>query len=119
MILLKGEKKNTTWPSAQKMMNNPNKFLQDVKEFNREDIDPWRLQALEPQLQHPDFNEEFMRTKSSAAAYLCAWVVNIAKYNTIYKKVKPLQDAAAAAQATAEAKQAELAIAMEKRRAAE
>lgn len=117
--MLKGEKKNNGWPNAQKMMGNPNKFLQEVKDFDRDNIDEWRLQALEPQLQNPDFNEEYMKSKSTAAAYLCAWVVNIAKYNSIYKKVKPLQDAAAAAQATADAKQAELAIAMEKRRAAE
>jgi dynein heavy chain len=30
MILLKGEKKNYQWPNAQKMMNNPKKFLEDI-----------------------------------------------------------------------------------------
>jgi dynein heavy chain len=35
-----------------------------------------------------------MKGKSVAAAYLCSWIVNIVTYNTIFKKVKPLKDAA-------------------------
>lgn len=55
-----------------------------------------------------------MKGKSFAAAFLCSWIVNIVAYNTIFKKVKPLKDAADAAQATAEVKQAELAVVIEK-----
>jgi dynein heavy chain len=55
-----------------------------------------------------------MKGKSVAAAYLCSWIVNIVTYNTIYKKVKPLKDAADLAQATADAKGEELAIVIEK-----
>jgi dynein heavy chain len=69
---------------------------------------------LKPILALDFFNEEAMIKKSSAAAYLCSWIINIVNYNRIYKKVKPLQDAAAAATALAEGKQAELAIVLEK-----
>jgi len=100
-------------------MGNPNKFLQEVRDFDRDNIDEWRLEALKPQLLDPNFNEAFVKGKSTAAAYLCAWVVNIAIYNGIYKRVKPLRDAAAAAKATAEASNASLAVAEEKRRVAE
>lgn len=55
-----------------------------------------------------------MKSKSFAAAFLCSWIVNIVAYNTIFKKVKPLKDTADAAQATAEVKQAELAVVIEK-----
>ena len=51
--------------------------------------------------------------KSQAAAYLCGWIINIVIYNTIFKKVKPLKDAADAAQAMADQKAAELAIVKE------
>lgn len=119
LILVRSEKKNHAWPNAQKMMNNPNKFLQEVKDFNGENIEEWKLEMLKPQLADPNFNEQYMKSKSNAASYLCAWVVNIAKFHSIYQKVKPLQDAAAGAQATAEAKQAELAVAESKRRDAE
>jgi dynein heavy chain len=55
-----------------------------------------------------------MKGKSVAAAYLCSWIVNIVTYNTIYKKVKPLSDAAEEAQATADAKTEELKVVIEK-----
>lgn len=55
-----------------------------------------------------------MTKKSSAAANLCNWVINIVKYNSIYKKVKPLMESAEAAEKLATEKQAELAIVLEK-----
>jgi len=55
-----------------------------------------------------------MKGKSLAAAFLASWVVNIVAYNKIFKKVKPLKEAADAAQAEADAKQQELAVVMEK-----
>lgn len=45
-----------------------------------------------------------------AAAYLCAYVVNIVRYNTIYKKVKPLKDSADEAEAFAHQKLGELQV---------
>jgi dynein heavy chain len=98
LILVRSEKRNHAWPNAQKMMNNPNKFLQEVKDFNGESIEEWKLKALQDQLNDPNFNQNYMKSKSTAASYLCAWVVNIAKFNQIYLKVKPLQEAALSAQ---------------------
>lgn len=114
LILLKGEKKNHEWPASQKMMNPPPKFIETVQAFEGESIEDWKLQALEPILADPTFNKDQMMSKSQAAAYLCSWVCNIIKYNTIYKKVKPLKDAAAAAEQEANTKKAELAVVVEK-----
>lgn len=94
MILLKGEKKNHAWGNAQKMMGNPKKFIDDIKAFDGDNIDEWKLNMLEPILKEPYFTFEIMKGKSIAAAYLCGWIVNIVIYNTIYKKVKPLKDKA-------------------------
>lgn len=49
-----------------------------------------------------------MLGKSSAAANLCKWVINIVRYNSIYKKVKPLMESADAAEKLANEKLAEL-----------
>jgi len=68
---------------------------------------------LKPIMAQEFFTKEIMMGKSQAAAFLCAWVINIVIYNTIFKKVKPLKDAADFAQNTAETKQAELAIVIE------
>lgn len=113
LILLKGEKKNHAWQNAQKMMNNPKKFLEEIFVFDGDNIDDWKLDALKPLLAEDWFNKEVMLGKSQAAAFMCSWVVNIVQYNAIFKKVKPLKDAADFAQATAEEKQAELAIVVE------
>lgn len=55
-----------------------------------------------------------MAKKSSAATNLCVWVIAVVKYNGIWRKVKPLEDAAKEAKATADEKGEELAVVMEK-----
>lgn len=69
---------------------------------------------LEPILAKDYFNQADMKSKSLAGSFLCAWIVNIVEYNRIYKKVKPLMDAADAAEAMAKEKEAELAVVKEK-----
>ena len=96
------------------MMGNPKKFIDDIVSFDGDNIEDWRLEAIKPILAEPFFNFETMKGKSIAAAYLCGWIVNIVIYNTIFKKVKPLKEAADAAQALAEQKQEELGGVMEK-----
>lgn len=96
------------------MMGNPKKFIDDIVSFDGDNIDEWKLDALKPILAEPFFSFEVMKGKSIAAAYLCGWIVNIVIYNAIFKKVKPLKDAADAAQALADTKTAELAVVMEK-----
>jgi len=104
LILLKGEKKNHAWGNATKMMNNPKKFIEDIQTFDGDNIDEWRLEALKPLLALEFFSKEAMWSKSQAAAYLCGWIINIVIYNSIFKKVKPLKDAADLAQHTADTK---------------
>lgn len=52
--------------------------------------------------------------KSAAAANLCNWVINIVKYNKIYKQVKPLMESAEAAEKLAAEKAAELQVVLDK-----
>lgn len=40
-------------------------------------------------LSNPNFNPDYIRSKSGAAAGLCGWVVNICKYFRIYQVVAP------------------------------
>ena len=114
VLILKGEKKNHGWPNAQKMMNNPKGFIEFVQAYKGEEIADWILKELEPILAYEGFTQEAMMKKSQAAAYLCSWVVNLVMYNSIYKKVKPLMEAAEAAEKLANEKQAELAVVLEK-----
>lgn len=105
LILLKNEKRSLDWKAAQKMMNNPGQFLDEVAAFNADNIPDWVLEMVNPVISQTFFNYETMKGKSSAAAYLTNWVVNIIGYNKIYKRVAPLMakvNEATAAKDTAE-----------------
>lgn len=114
VLLLRGEKKNFAWANGQKMMNNPQKFIEDIQSFDATSIDQWILDQLAPLIKQDHFNFEVMKGKSLAAAYLCKWICNVVIYNSIYKKVKPLMDTAEAAEAIANQKKEELAVVLER-----
>lgn len=111
---MRKEKKNHSWQNAQKSMNQPKKFLDDIVSFDGSNIEQWILDELAPILRMEGFNFENMVKKSAAAANLCKWIVNIVKYNSIYKKVKPLMDSASEAENTANEKAEELRVVQEK-----
>jgi dynein heavy chain len=79
------------------MMANPKGFILEIQNFDGDNIDEWKLEALKPIMALDFFNFETMKGKSLAAAYICLWIINIVDYNTIFKKVKPLKEAAEAA----------------------
>lgn len=108
LILIKDEKKNYAWNNAQKMMNNPKQFIDSVQAFDGDNIAEWKKDALKPLMEQPFFTVENMKKKSTAAAFLCSYMINIINYNRIFLKVKPLKESADAAQAFAEQKMAEL-----------
>jgi dynein heavy chain len=110
VLLLRGERKNFAWQNAQKMMNNPAKFIEEIQQFDGNNIDQWILDQLKPILDKEFFQYEKMVSKSQAAAFLCKWVVNIVTYNSIYKKVKPLKDMAEEAENKAKDAEASLLI---------
>lgn len=82
-------------------MNNPEKFLQTLKDFKAV-IDDGRVpeqnfKAVEPLLALPHFNREAIQKKSTAAAGLADWVVNIYQYYTVVVSVEPKRRALAEA----------------------
>jgi len=62
----------------------------------------------------PFFNYETMKGKSQAAAFLTNWVVNIVKYNSIYKKVAPLMVQVKQSTAAKQEAEAQLAVVLER-----
>ena len=57
-----------------------------------------------------EFDPDFVRTKSGAAAGLCAWVINIIKFYEVYCDVEPKRRALAQANAELAAAQEKLSI---------
>lgn len=82
-------------------------FLDALINYDKENIHPEIIKAIEPYLKDAEFEPEFVRSKSAAAAGLCAWVINIIKFYEVYCDVEPKRKALAAANA-------ELAAATEK-----
>lgn len=92
LIMIKLEKKDFSWDNAKKMMAKVDAFKEKLETYKGEDIPEDVIARVSPLLEDPDFTYERMKSKSSAAANLANWVINIVRFNGIYKKVKPLMD---------------------------
>ena len=60
------------------------KFLDDLINYDKDHIPPESLAAVQMYLKDKDFNPEFIKAKSAAAAGLCSWVINIVIYYKIF-----------------------------------
>ena len=75
------------------MMAKVDQFLEALITYEKENIHSNVLTALEPYLQDPQFEPEFVRSKSGAAAGLCSWVINVVKFYNVYCDVEPKRKA--------------------------
>ncbi|OWK51882.1 Dynein heavy chain 9, axonemal, partial [Lonchura striata] len=101
--------KDRSWKAARAAMARVDSFLDSLIKFNKENIHENCLRALQPYLQDPRFNPESVATKSAAAAGLCSWVLNIARFHRVFGEVQPKRQALARANAELAAAQDKLA----------
>ncbi|VEN40996.1 unnamed protein product, partial [Callosobruchus maculatus] len=99
--------KDRSWKAAKIVMAKVDTFLDALITYDKENIHPEVIKSIEPYLKSAEFEPEFVRSKSAAAAGLCAWVINIIKFYEVFCDVEPKRKALAAANA-------ELAAAREK-----
>ena len=88
------KKLDLTWGGAKKMMADVGGFLGKLQAYDKDNFwvdakEKVRSFTGPASAPNPDFNYEFMKSKSSAAAGLCDWVVNICIYHDIYLDVAP------------------------------
>ncbi|NXF09729.1 DYH9 protein, partial [Smithornis capensis] len=100
--------KDRSWKAAKVAMARVDGFLDSLIKFNKENIHENCLKALQPYLQDPEFNPELVATKSSAAAGLCSWVLNIVRFHGLFCEVQPKRQALSRANAELEAAQDKL-----------
>jgi len=62
--------------------------------YDKENIPEVCQKAIQPYLADKEFDPEFIRSKSQAAAGLCAWVINIMKFYVVFCEVRALSSAA-------------------------
>ncbi|XP_065078949.1 dynein beta chain, ciliary [Ochlerotatus camptorhynchus] len=101
--------KDRSWKSAKIMMAKVDNFLDMLITYDKEHIHPEIIKAIQPYLKDTEFDPDFVRSKSAAAAGLCAWVINVIKFYDVFCDVEPKRKALAAANAELCASQEKLA----------
>ncbi|XP_023819910.1 dynein heavy chain 11, axonemal [Oryzias latipes] len=86
--------KDRSWRAARAFMGKVDDFLQALVSYDKEHIPDSCLAVVKQDyLRNPDFQPDLVYTKSSAAAGLCAWTINIVRYYEVYCEVIPKRDA--------------------------
>lgn len=91
------------------MMAKVDAFLDALINYDKENIHPEIIKSIEPYLKDPEFDPDFIRSKSAAAAGLCAWAINIIKFYEVFCDVEPKRKALMQANADLAAAQDKLA----------
>ncbi len=78
VAILMGEKPE--WAEAKKMIKRQN-FIDRVRCYDKDNIDPATIRKLQPYLTKPDFTVEHVRKCSTAAGNLCSWVLALNDYH--------------------------------------
>ena len=93
MVLIQGQAgkipKDRTWAKVKIMMAKVDQFLDSLVNYEKENIPNNVLAAMDMYLKDKEFEPDFVRSKSAAAAGLCSWVINIIKFYEVYCEVAP------------------------------
>ncbi|NXE83161.1 DYH17 protein, partial [Cochlearius cochlearius] len=81
--------KDKSWQAAKVMMGKVDTFLDALKKFDKEHIPEACLKAFQPYQSDPSFDPEFIMSKSTAAAGLCSWCLNIVRFYEVFCEVEP------------------------------
>lgn len=89
------------WKVAQKLQGNPQKFMDGLNAFKGEidsdNVKKENFNAIRDILAKDEFKPEIIFGKSSAAAGLCDWIINITVYYDVVVSVEPKKAKVAAA----------------------
>lgn len=78
--------KDLSWAAGKKYMGNVDAFLKSLLNFDKDNVPVICCDTVERDyISNPGFRPDNIKSKSSAAAGLCAWVLNICKYFRIYQ----------------------------------
>uniref|UniRef100_A0A3Q1K2D2 Dynein axonemal heavy chain 11 n=1 Tax=Anabas testudineus TaxID=64144 RepID=A0A3Q1K2D2_ANATE len=81
--------KDRSWKASKMVMSKVDDFLQALVNFDKEHIPEATVRCVKDEyLSDPEFNPDFVRQKSSAAAGLCAWVINIIGFHEVLCEVE-------------------------------
>ncbi|TMW61529.1 hypothetical protein Poli38472_012720 [Pythium oligandrum] len=96
------------WVPAQKTLLNDTRFLQNLLEYDKDNIAVEAMEKVRPYTANPDFQADKIRKASVAASGLCSWVHAMVVYDRVAKVVAPKREALKLATSTLEKAQSEL-----------
>lgn len=85
--------KDRSWKECKLMMSKVDQFLNDLIYYDKENMHPDVVKAVQVYTKDPEFTPEHIISKSIAAAGLCAWVINILKFYDVFVVVEPKRKA--------------------------
>jgi len=107
-----GKKLNDYWQAAQKsVLQNANKLLEDLKNFDKDNIPDSVINKIEPYIVMPEFTPAEIEKASKACTAICMWVRAMHKYKNVADSVEPKKKLLAEAQQSLDETLATLAIA--------
>merc|ERR1719253_1970539 len=85
-----GEKRDDYWESAQReLLKEPKKLLDDMMNFDKDNIPDRTIAKVEPYLSRDDFEPSVVRKSSTACEAMCMWVRAMVKYHNVALAVEP------------------------------
>ena len=63
--------------------------MDNLVNYDKDNIHENCQKAVQPYLADPEFEPDFIRSKSLAAAGMCSWAINIMSYYTVFCEVEP------------------------------
>ncbi|KAH9121803.1 hypothetical protein LEN26_010526 [Aphanomyces euteiches] len=97
------------WNEGKKLLNDM-KFLDKLKEFDKDNIPPKTIRQLAKFVQDEEFTPENLGSISSAATSLCMWVRAMYTYDSVAKNIGPKKEKLKAAESTLAQEQGKLEV---------
>ena len=85
------------WEVSQKKVLSDSKFLDKLKKYDKDNIDPAIMKKVTPFVSREDFQPDVVLKASKAAAGICKWVHAMEVYDRVAKQVAPKRAALAKA----------------------
>ena len=79
VITLFGVKSKDPWRDFKKLIADPNAFIRNLRDFDKENVPPHTLRELARYTLDEKFNADKIKMTSVAAHLMCIWVLEIEK----------------------------------------
>lgn len=85
-----------TWPNAKKLINNPSKFVEDLKKYGKDEVRNNKVKyenfvRAKKLINEEELTVELLTKKSGAAAIFCDFALNIIEFAEVIKMVGPME----------------------------